>query len=122
MSKPRLILFSQELPDCACYDRIFHGEFETEITETEGEFTRRIQQVPAEASVVCFCSASEKDVEELLRLDALSGPLPVLTCSRTLNPDFVRSAAQHGVDRFLLRDMRGRKSGILFMRPSDAAA
>jgi AraC-like DNA-binding protein len=109
MSKPKLILYSHELPLCPCYDRIFRTEFEVETTHTEEEFLRQMQAETAEAAVVCFCSARKKDVEKLLRLEALSGPLPVLTCSRSLNPGFIRSAGLRGVDRFLLCDMGAEK-------------
>jgi transcriptional regulator GlxA family with amidase domain len=47
----------------------------------------------------------EKDVEELVQLEALAGPVPVLACTKTHNPNFVCLAAQQGVDHFLHCDM-----------------
>jgi AraC-like DNA-binding protein len=102
MSKQKLILYSHGLQDCPCRDRIFSSEYETIIANTEEEFFSDIHNVPADAAVICFCSAREEDVENVLRLDALTGPLPVLTCSKTLNPEFIRKAAQEGAARFVV--------------------
>ncbi|MGH7596289.1 MAG: helix-turn-helix domain-containing protein [bacterium] len=109
MPKPKLILYSQELPNCTCYEPIFNTVFANEAAETVEDFLHRLQTTEAAAAVVCCCSAQEESVEELLRLEALAGPLPVLTCSRKLNPQFIQKAAQRGVDRFLLCDMPEEK-------------
>lgn len=115
MPKPKLILYSQELPNCTCYERIFNTVFANEAVETVEDFLRRLQTTKADAAVVCCCSAPEESVEELLRLEALAGPLPVLMCSRKLNPQFILKAAQRGVDRFLLCDMPEEKiSGLIY--------
>ncbi|NIT56220.1 MAG: hypothetical protein GWN00_08265, partial [Aliifodinibius sp.] len=105
MHKPNLLLFGKELSSCICYQRIFNHEFETVATETEEEFLRELGEVNADAAVLCFCFAEENEVEELSRLKALTGPLSVLACSKTYNPNFVRLAAQRGVDHFLLCNM-----------------
>lgn len=105
MAKRKLILYLKELPSCPCYGRIFNTEYETSIAYTEEEFLANIHSASADAAVVCFCSAREEDIVNVLRLDALSGPLPVLTCSKTLNPDFIRKAAQRGAARFLVCNM-----------------
>jgi AraC-like DNA-binding protein len=109
MSKQKIILYSKELPDCPyCYE-IFNSEYKTWIAKTEEEFFTKLQTVPADAAILCFCSAREEDVENVLRLDALTGPVPVLTCSKTLNPEFIRKAAQRGAARFLVCDMKIQK-------------
>jgi AraC-like DNA-binding protein len=59
----------------------------------------------ADVAVLCFCSAKEEDAETLSRLHVLLGPIPVLACSKAHNPNFIRLAAQRGVDHFLLCDM-----------------
>lgn len=105
MAKQKIILYSKELPDCPhCY-KIFNIEYETWIADTEEKFFTKLQNVPADAAIMCFCSAREEDVENVLRLDALTGPVPVLTCSKILNPEFIRKAAQRGAARFLTCDM-----------------
>lgn len=109
MPKPKLILYSKEIKTCSCYDRIFNSEFELIVTETEEEFLRTFAATNADVAVLCFCFAEEKDVEELLRLQALSGPLPALVCSQAYNPNFIRLAAQRGADHFLLCDMNVNK-------------
>lgn len=48
-----------------------------------------------------FCSASEKDGDELARLQSLAGPIPVIACSKSLMTDFVREAARKGVSHFI---------------------
>lgn len=105
MSKHRLILFSPELPNCPCHDTIFNSEYETSIASKEEEFFNYIHNDPADAAIICFCSASEEDVENVLRLDALIGPIPVLTCSKILNPEFIRKAARRGASRFITCNM-----------------
>lgn len=109
MAKRKLILYLKELPSCTCYGRIFNTEYETIVAYKEEEFFANLQNTPADAAVICCCSAREKDVENVLCLDALAGPLPVLTCSKTLNPEFIRKAAQQGATRFLMCDMRAEK-------------
>ncbi|MEJ2618371.1 MAG: hypothetical protein P8Z35_25675 [Ignavibacteriaceae bacterium] len=105
MSKPQLILYSKELSSCACYTRIFNHEFEITATLTEEEFLQKSKNTKANVAVLCFCSAEEQDVKELSRLEALTGPLPVLACTKRYNPNFIRLAAQNGIDNFLLCNM-----------------
>lgn len=109
MPKHKLVLFSSELQNCPCYDRIFNSEYETSTANSEREFLNNIHRVHADAAVICFCSAREKDVEDLSRLNVLTGPLPVLTCSKTLNPEFIRKAAKRGAARFLVCNMEVEK-------------
>lgn len=108
-SKFKIILFSREITNCACYNKIFNGEFDTSVTDKENDFSDKIQNQRANAGIVCFCSAKEKDVDELLRLDALSGPMPILACSKTLNPDFIQLASKQGVNHFLFCQMAPEK-------------
>jgi AraC-like DNA-binding protein len=109
MPKPKLILYGRELSTCTCYYRIFNHEAELFVTGTAKEFLRKIGEINFDIAVLCFCFAEEKDVEELSRLEALSGPLPVLACSKSYNPNFIRLAAQRGVNHFLLCDMEVNK-------------
>lgn len=74
------------------------------------EFFANIHNKPADAAMVRFCSTREEDVENMLRLDVNTGPLPVLTCSKTLNPDFIRKAARRGAARFLVCNMAAEKT------------
>jgi AraC-like DNA-binding protein len=108
MSKRKLILFSPELPNCSGHDTIFR-EYETLIGRTEEEFLDYLHDDPADAAVICFCSAREEDVEKVLLLEALTGPMPVLTCSKILNPEFIRKAARRGASRFITCDMAADK-------------
>ncbi|MCG8553977.1 MAG: hypothetical protein MJD61_01625, partial [Proteobacteria bacterium] len=78
MSKPKLVLYSQELKNCSCFRTLFNTAFQAEPAETEDTFLHRVQEGKADAAVVCCCSAREQDAEELLRIEALAGPLPVL--------------------------------------------
>lgn len=109
MSKPKLALYSQALPDCPCFQSIFGTAFEVIPTDSEEEFLRIVRRIDADAAVVCFCSTHERDAERILQLEALTGPVPVLTCSRTLDPEFVAFAAKHGADRFLCCSMKKHK-------------
>ena len=105
MSKRKLILFSPELPNCPGHNKIFIDEYEISIASTGEGFFANVQNVPADVAVVCFCSAREEDVVDVLRLEALAGPMPVLTCSKILSPEFIRKAAQRGAARFITCDM-----------------
>lgn len=101
MSRRKLILYSPALACCTCYEQIFNEDFDTFATDIAEEFVKRIHQEEPDAAVVCFCSTREADAGELLQLDALAGPLPVLTCSKALTLEFVSAAAQQGANRFL---------------------
>lgn len=101
MSKPQLVIYSQEFSKCPCLQAVFNTEFDAEPAGTAEQFLSKIKRFNPHAAVVCFCSAHEKDAEKLLHLDAISGPLPMLTCSKTLSPDFIAAAAQQGVNHFL---------------------
>jgi AraC-like DNA-binding protein len=99
--RPKLVVYSQELSGCPCFESVFNTEFHAEAADTAKRFVSKMKRFNPDAAVVCFCSAHEKDAEKLLQLDALSGPLPVLACSKTLSPDFIAAVAQQGVNRFL---------------------
>jgi AraC-like DNA-binding protein len=104
--RKRLLLYAQSLATCSCYRRIFGRDFELVTAQSESELLKKGKLVSADVAVLCFCSAEEGDVGELIRLEATTGPLPVLACTKSYNPNFVRLAAQKGVDHFLLCDMR----------------
>lgn len=100
-SKPKIVLYSQEHANCTCYENIFNHQFETVITGSEDEFLERLRTSPADAAVVCFCTAKEKNAEEFLKLESLAGPLPSLSCSVEISAGFVSHMAQRGFERFL---------------------
>jgi len=94
---------------CPLHKTIFDDRFTVLHTRTEEEFLRFAHTLPADAAVICLCAACEEDVDRLKLLNVSAGILPVLTCSKTLNPDFIRKAALRGVDRFLLCGMEPKK-------------
>ena len=101
MAGPKVIVYSHELPDCPRYKVIF-ADYEIIITESEEEFSEKIRSLAADAAVVCFCSASEKDLADVLRLEAIAGVVPLIVCSKAAGADFKRQAAQQGFSRFFL--------------------
>ncbi len=101
----RLILYSHERASCPHLRSLFEQEFETDVVETDVEFSGRLRQWPTDAAVLCFCSARDISVDALLRLVALAGPIPVLACCRAYNPGFIHLAASRGVSNFLLCEM-----------------
>jgi AraC-like DNA-binding protein len=74
-------------------------------TNIEKKFLNHLNNVQIDVVIICFYSANVQDVERLLSLDALTGPIPVLTCSKDLNPEFIRIAAQRGISHFIVSDM-----------------
>ena len=98
---PKLILYSRAIPRCKCYQKIFNHQFSTVITESEDKFLGQVHTITADAAIVCFCSAQERDAEEFLRLESFTGPLPLLSCSEKLNPDFISRMTQRGFQHFL---------------------
>lgn len=116
MPVPKLILYSSTFSTCPCHKWMFSREFELNITQTRQEFLLNIKNINADVIVLCFCTAEEKDIEDLLHLEAFSGPIPVLVCSKTYNPNFVRLAAQRGIDHFLLCDMDKSKIHKLILQ------
>jgi len=113
MSKPKLVLYSPELPCCTCYHRLFNIAFECHSADSAAGFHKKIQTLGAGAAVVCLCSAQTQRATELLQFEALSGPLPILACSKSLNPDFIQEAAKQGIDRFLVCDMEPEKISVI---------
>jgi len=107
--RQKLIIYSWELQNCPHYSRIFNSEYEIIIPKTETEFFNSIHNLSVDAAIICFCSALVDDVNKLVRLQALSCPVTVLTCSKILNPEFIRKATQRGVGRFLLCNMEREK-------------
>ncbi|NIP22944.1 MAG: helix-turn-helix transcriptional regulator, partial [Phycisphaerae bacterium] len=106
MSKPKIILFSRQLSNCPCYNTTFNADFETQTVASGKDFWRGICQEKADAAIVCLCSAVNEKDDVLFRLLPLSGPVPVLTCTRNLTPDFIQMARQQGVNRFLRCTMK----------------
>ncbi|NIV92460.1 helix-turn-helix domain-containing protein [candidate division KSB1 bacterium] len=109
MSKSKLILYSQQLDKCTCYKRILKDEFETNAEHIEKEFLAKTKLGCADVAVICLCSAKMRDTDKLLRLAADTSFTPVLTCSESLDPDFIKLAALHGVDGFLCGNMNKEK-------------
>lgn len=94
MLRPKIVLFSQDLRRCHCYHGIFHNEFEVHFIDTVDAFVKKTTDGDADVAVICFCSASEQEAEHLLPAVSHANRLPVLTCTKTLDPDFIQMAAQ----------------------------
>src|SRR3989304_1571910 len=101
MARPKVIVYSRELPDCPRYKNII-AYFDILLADSEEDFWEKISSHPADAALVCLCSATEKDVADVLRLEAMTGLVPLIVCSKALGADFVRQAAQQGFSRFFL--------------------
>ncbi len=43
MPKPRLVIFSEELPDCPCFKAVFNTEFDAESVCTLEQFLSKIK-------------------------------------------------------------------------------
>lgn len=106
MLKKKIVLYSIEMVDCPHYSTMFNEDYDIIIAKTEREFFHKIQYLSIDGAIICFCSARGHDVENILRLDALAGPVAVLICSKILNPEFVCRAAQQGIEHFLTCDMK----------------
>jgi len=101
MAGQKIILYSKTIQSCPCYKRIFSSKYETDVTEHKTELLEKLRSRRVDAAVLCFCSASKEEVESFLSRGDIAGPLPVLACTRELNPEFVNSAAGRGVNAFL---------------------
>jgi AraC-like DNA-binding protein len=104
-SKPKIIVLSPQISDCVCWGRLFNTEFEAKAVRTETDFIKKARQESTDAAIICICSSPENEIDNIIRLETLSGIKPLLTCSKSLNPDFVKNAAVNGVNRFLLYNM-----------------
>lgn len=109
MHKRTIILKSVQSAGCPLHNTIFDDRFTVLHTRTEEEFLRFAHTMPADVAVICLCSACYVDIDQLERLNVIAGILPVLTCSNSLNPEFIRKAALRGVERFLLCDMEPKR-------------
>ena len=105
MSKHIILLFCPEQKACIYQNCIFKKEYEILTTNIEDKFLTYLKNIPVDAAIICFYSADVRNVEKLLSLDALTGPIPVLACSKDLNTEFIRIAAQRGISRFIVSDM-----------------
>ena len=112
MAGPKVIVYSHELPDCPRYKVIF-ANFEIVIAESEEDFSEKMRSLPADAAVVCFCSASEKDLADVLRLEAIAGAVPLIACCKAAGTDFMRQAAQQGFSRLFFCTQEANKMAEL---------
>jgi len=115
MLRPKIVLRCQDLRRCHCYHRILHAEFEVYSVDTEEAFVKETNDKDADAVVICLCSAPEQEADDLLPMISFANHLSVLTCTKTLDPDFIRWAVQRGADRFLLCAMETEKIRSLIL-------
>jgi len=103
MNKPKLIIYSQQISECPFFvpPSGIKTDFITEVVGTSEELLNKIKTFNADAVLVCFCQAEEKDAVELLRLDVLTNLVPLIACSRTDSSDFVCAASKNGADYFI---------------------
>jgi len=99
MSKPRLVLYFQELQNCPYYKNIFFSNFETFVTDSQNEFLNKVQNLSTDAAVICLCDDEEKQLDSFLNLYTLPVLIPVFICCRKLNPEFIRIAARRCIYR-----------------------
>jgi AraC-like DNA-binding protein len=95
--------------NCVHHKRIFSTEFETCIIDSDASL-EKINCLNVDTVILCFCSANKIDLETITSDKKLAGPMPVLTCSRNLNADFVNAAGRLGINAFLECEMDVLKS------------
>jgi AraC-like DNA-binding protein len=105
MRKHVLLLYARDLSMCRSYSRIFDSEFELITTGTERDFLESLRTRMASAAVLCWCSSDDETMNDLERLEAFAGPIPIVVCLATYDPDFIRRAGERGVNHFLLCTM-----------------
>jgi len=105
MEKQKIILYLKELENCPCYDKVLRIYYDTYVVFTEEKFFRAVNEILADAAIICFRSAYEKDIESVQFLDSLYTSIPVLVFSKTLSPEFIRTGTLKGISRFLVCDM-----------------
>jgi len=114
MSKRRILLLCPKQKKCIYHNYIFNKEYEILTTNIEEQFLTYFKNIPVDAAIICFFSANVQDIVKLLSLDALTGPIPVLACSKDINNEFIWKATQVGISRFIISDMDAEKvKGII---------
>ena len=103
MTKSKVIAYSNEQADCPRFNKIF-ADFEIIRSDSQKDFFEKINSLPADAAVICFCSCGEKDAEKLPLMNALTGPIPLFACSKSPDSDFIFHSGQAGIEGFLVCD------------------
>lgn len=111
MSKPKLLIYSQQLSDCPFFEIIFKTDFIVETVDAIEELKKRIKTFNPDAILACFCQGQGKDITELSSLDPISNLVPLISCSRIVSSDFVFASAKNGVDYFI--NCSGEKEKIV---------
>lgn len=105
MPKPKLLLYSQDLPSCPHYDVVFNHEFDLLATHREEEFLETVRTEEPDVVVLCSCASTQRDAESLTRLASITGPLPTLLCTKNYDPSFISAVARRGMNRFVQCEM-----------------
>lgn len=101
MLKRKVIWYSKEFANCPHNYSISSIENEIITAKTERDFLKGIRCKEVDAAILCFCFPNLKDVDTILKLNALSGPIPVIACAKSFNCEFVHQAALGAIERFL---------------------
>ncbi len=100
-SKKKIVIYSKRNKLCPYFNRIFNQQYKIYFTQSEADFINKIQNLVTDLGIICCCYGAEEDINKISQMELLNGNLPVLTCSKVLNPEFVRRATISGVSRFL---------------------
>jgi AraC-like DNA-binding protein len=116
------ILLCQLHDSCKCSYSLLKKEFEINLHTSTESFIKALKESNSDAAVICFNSETslkgedhhfENQVKDLTKFESLSGFMPLLSCTKGLNENFIHQAVDKGVRRFLSSEMEIEKITVL---------
>jgi AraC-like DNA-binding protein len=116
------ILLCQLHDNCKCSYSLLKKEFEINLHTSTESFFKALKESNSDAAVVCLNSEKslkgedhhfENQVRELTKFESFSGFMPLLSCTKGLNENFIHQAVDKGIRRFLSSDMEIEKITFL---------
>jgi AraC-like DNA-binding protein len=116
--RKKIIFYKEKKNEtCNCFNEAIKKEFDINTQPSKEDFLKAFNKEKIDAAVICLGldqsipsdKYNEEKIKELNKFGSFIGFIPVLSCTRKLDPNFIRQAVDKGISRFLSSELDTEK-------------
>ncbi len=100
MPEKNIIVYKKAKNRTDCIGDLNH-DFFIDLTFSKDEFVKEVKAENYNAGIICLSLSDQKRIEQLFVPDEFLAPINILSCTETLDPEFINTASKYGINRFL---------------------
>lgn len=97
----KLLFYCPVVKNCNCFRKLIENNYTITTCATEKSFLKSLKKRNPDAGIICLYNSGENEINEFLRLELNASKVPLISCTKELEADFITKATQKGIHRFL---------------------